>query len=397
MNQQQTSLLTEAIYDAAVDPGGWAQVMALLKENLRTGAETFYFLDYNRGTMKPIFIGGIADFYFQCFEDRFFTEDNPCIHAEPLHRPGVVRTDERLAAYFGDRNILRRSQYYNDWMRPQELDHSMGTTVLAERGVVANLSLLRSADIGSFRADELQSFVRICRHLRRAIRMAMRLETVAAQSNTALEALDCLPYGAIFLDLQGRLLSCNAIAETLLRTGDGLSLRGGRLVAVDNSEQRKLGPYLQQFAGDQAAGDESGAANIAIYRASHPDPLILSAIRLSAHQRTFVSAQATILLLIAEPALARPRDIELVRRRYRFTPAEARLAQALLAGNSLKQAAESAGTTYETARWYLKILFQKTDTNRQAELVARLLNDMAVPAPTLGRARENAGLALTRE
>ena len=35
--------------------------------------------------------------------------------------------------------------------------------------------------------------------------------------------------------------------------------------------------------------------------------------------------------------------------------------------------------TYETARWYLKILFQKTGTSRQAELVALLLGDLAVP------------------
>jgi hypothetical protein len=32
--------------------------------------------------------------------------------------------------------------------------------------------------------------------------------------------------------------------------------------------------------------------------------------------------------------------------------------------------------TYETARWNLKVLFQKTDTRRQTELVARLLGDL---------------------
>mgnify|MGYP001599249889 FL=1 len=114
MNQQQISLLTEAIYDAAVDPAGWSEAMTLLKQGFRTGAETFYFLDYNKGSMKPIHIDGISPYYFDCFEDRFFTDDNPCIHAEPLHRAGVVRTDQKVVEFFRDPQILRRSQYYND-------------------------------------------------------------------------------------------------------------------------------------------------------------------------------------------------------------------------------------------------------------------------------------------
>ncbi len=45
----------------------------------------------------------------------------------------------------------------------------------------------------------------------------------------------------------------------------------------------------------------------------------------------------------------------------------------------MKLAADAAGMTYETARWYLKVLFQKTGTRRQAELVARLMGDLAAP------------------
>lgn len=70
---------------------------------------------------------------------------------------------------------------------------------------------------------------------------------------------------------------------------------------------------------------------------------------------------------------------ELIRQRYGLTPAETRLALALVAESSLRRAAEAAGMTYETARWYMKILFQKTATGRQAALVARLVRDMAVP------------------
>jgi len=62
-----------------------------------------------------------------------------------------------------------------------------------------------------------------------------------------------------------------------------------------------------------------------------------------------------------------------LRRLYGLTPAEARLAQALVAGEHLNDIAEHLGITKETARSQLKAVFAKTDTHRQAELVRVLL------------------------
>jgi DNA-binding CsgD family transcriptional regulator len=379
MQHEQMSQLTETIYDAALEPTAWAQVMAAFQEYFSTGAEAFYFLDFNGRSMRSVHVRGITDFYYRSFAEHYFTDDNPWIHAAPLHRPGIVRTDERLAEYFRDAQILRKSQYYNDWMKPQALDHTLGTTLLSAGGIMANLTLLRSADVGSFGANEVATFERLCGHLRRALHIAMRLETVTAQEHTTCEALDCLPYGAVFVDLQGKLLFCNRSAETLLQNRDGLTVHHGRLIAVDIRERPKLEAMLQHVAQDPARQGSLGPTHVPICRDNNACPLSVSAIRLSAHQRTFITAQPTILLLIMDPAMARPTDSDFMRQRYAFTHAEARLALALLTGYSLQRAADEVGMTYETARWYLKILFQKTATNRQSELVARLLRDMAVP------------------
>lgn len=58
-----------------------------------------------------------------------------------------------------------------------------------------------------------------------------------------------------------------------------------------------------------------------------------------------------------------------------LSPAEARLAAALVAGRELPAYAEVAGITSETARGYLKSIFGKTGTSRQSALVAALLAD----------------------
>jgi DNA-binding CsgD family transcriptional regulator len=113
-------------------------------------------------------------------------------------------------------------------------------------------------------------------------------------------------------------------------------------------------------------------------RSDGPSPLILNAVALSARASRFVADQATVMLLIADPDARRRLDLDLLPALYGLTPAETRLARALLAGDGLRQAAAAAGMSYETGRWYLKILLQKTHTGRQAELVARLLADLGV-------------------
>src|SRR5262245_45595602 len=55
--------------------------------------------------------------------------------------------------------------------------------------------------------------------------------------------------------------------------------------------------------------------------------------------------------------------------RFDLTLAEARLVVRLVAGESLRSGAKALGIQYETVRTYLKSVFQKTKTHRQAELV----------------------------
>ena len=65
--------------------------------------------------------------------------------------------------------------------------------------------------------------------------------------------------------------------------------------------------------------------------------------------------------------------IDLLRGHFGLTPAEARLALHLVAGETLRSAAVKLSITYETARSRLKKIFSKTGTCRQTELVVAIL------------------------
>src|SRR5204862_930282 len=75
-------------------------------------------------------------------------------------------------------------------------------------------------------------------------------------------------------------------------------------------------------------------------------------------------------LVIVDPELSRPIGAATLRQGYGLTRKEAALALALAEGETVARAAERLEIRYETARTHLRRILSKTQTSRQAELVA---------------------------
>ena len=88
--------------------------------------------------------------------------------------------------------------------------------------------------------------------------------------------------------------------------------------------------------------------------------------RLSGGTHTRFRLKPSLALIMNEP-------IDLLQCHFGLTPAEARLAPHLVAGETLRSAAVKLSISYETARTCLKSIFNKTGTCRQAELVIVIL------------------------
>ena len=78
------------------------------------------------------------------------------------------------------------------------------------------------------------------------------------------------------------------------------------------------------------------------------------------------------MIFLFDEAATPPSLICLITKLYGLTRAESRLAEALLAGQSLEDYGDRAGLTRNTLKTHLRSLFSKTDTARQSELVRRL-------------------------
>lgn len=202
---------------------------------------------------------------------------------------------------------------------------------------------------------------------------------VEARARYAQALLDAVAAATFLLTPQGRILHTNRAADALLRDADGLRTEGGYLVAARASRQAALQEIIFA-AGHLDARD--GA--IALPRPSGERPLQALVAPLAVGDGDTVVPH--VLILVTDPAIAARFSDTVLAALYSFTPAEAEVANALLAGNSQQEIAAFREVSPGTTRLQIKSLLRKTDSRRQADLV-RLL--MTAPRAACAKSRRH--------
>lgn len=93
-------------------------------------------------------------------------------------------------------------------------------------------------------------------------------------------------------------------------------------------------------------------------------------------QDLFIGASAIVVVTGHEPAA--PPNGKLLEQLFDFSPAEARIARAIAEGFALHEIAARSGASIHTVRTQAKVVLSKTGVSRQAELVA-LLSGLMLP------------------
>ena len=94
---------------------------------------------------------------------------------------------------------------------------------------------------------------------------------------------------------------------------------------------------------------------------------------LSQDNELMAGAKPAVCVSITDPERHDVLPVSLLRSLFGLTPAEAKLAARLARGDALAAAADELGISYATARTQLAMIFRKTDTSRQGELIRLLV------------------------
>jgi DNA-binding CsgD family transcriptional regulator len=182
--------------------------------------------------------------------------------------------------------------------------------------------------------------------------------------------LEACPYAALACDERARLIACNGSASALLR--DGLSVVGGRVTICDGLVHKRFLRLLNAHA------DAQPAALLVPRPSGRPSlQMLLTETAAAAGRAADDGVQRLWKVVISDPSNIAPATVQAFASLYGLTPAEVRLAQQLLLGATLQEAACRAQVKISTVRSQLNTLLRKTGTRRQAELV-RVLS--VVPA-----------------
>jgi DNA-binding CsgD family transcriptional regulator len=192
------------------------------------------------------------------------------------------------------------------------------------------------------------------------------------------DLLERLPLGVLLVDENRQVRHANRKAADLIQSGAPLRIREGHLT----SDQPKVSGRMREILSAAIAFRDGRAPDLpSATVVSRPDGMYTtSVVVVPVSRETPLFADPSIALAVfvsdARDSVKISRDR--LETRYELTPSEARLTVELARGHELKEAARHAGITHETARGYLKNVFRKTGTQRQPDLIARLVSDTAL-------------------
>ena len=360
--------LVGARLDAALDPGKWQGFC----DKLDAAADGVYVALH----AQDLTIGKNAGFYKTRHPEAFarsyqehYDRLNPILPGLLCAPIGVTIETEEIIDY----EELFRSEYYNDWMRPQE-DTAAGCGIVLHRSPTRLVTLgcqIRLVDAEA----KVQAVKRLLQllapHLQRAFEVQRLLEGRALGESLGWQALEALGTPVIFLDRNCRPLHLNAAARALFEERVLLIGAGGGLSLADAGADAFLHAALAAILRNDRAFDLSGRP-VRFAKTAAPALLRLLPVPPDPFERFpgpfSIAAPPVAMLTLGMPE----RDPRSALAGYGLTAAEAALALALAAGGSLAEHAERRAVSIHTVRNQLRAVFQKTGTSRQGELVALL-------------------------
>lgn len=278
---------------------------------------------------------------------------------------------------------MTRTEHYNDFLKPQDIRYLLTGITDKTSSRMDILSVFHRVKQNDFDDRSVRIFQILIDHVAQALNVKRALDGARVCSRGLGAALDSVPRAILLLNRGGGVVYANAAAGRLLSAGDGLSVSNGRLEATSPGARKSL-VHLLQGASDAPFRTRSKRRMTQVPRTSGGRAYVVRATPIEATadiaDTNDLPELPRLLVTVSDPEARDPvptvGELQVV---YGLTPAEANLAAGLSKGAALVRIAERQGIAVATARKYLRSVFEKTGTHRQAELVQRLVTELGEP------------------
>ena len=384
VNMDVYDTLVHAIYDAALHPLRWPQVLerlcaafesrsALLFTPLHSPAQGGFTFTHcistatvERWSAKSIH----DDVYTQAAVRRGLLVDGLAINSDDL----VPRAEAHA------------SRFYQELWEPAGLSHGCMGVVFAgtdARHLPTAIGIYRGPGDASFLPPHVEMLRALLAHLSRSLGVMYHLRDSQLQMAASLAALDRLPGGVVLLDEAGHASFINRSARALFDKGNVVVQAAGhgvgqlRLAPALRSQEPAFQSLMRRSLEPQSSAVQYFSDALVICHANGQSACVVHAAPLGSAQSFGTTdgsrSSRAIVFLYSLESVAQVRP-ELLCELFSLTPAEARAALQLLHGGGVTEMAERLGVSANTFKTQLRVAYEKTHTHRQADLLKLLLS-----------------------
>jgi DNA-binding CsgD family transcriptional regulator len=366
-----------SIYEAGMDPARWTHVLETMKERMGCAVGMLWTHDFSTNSIylpnaQLSCMVGLDAAGVERFKSYYYGRNVWVPRSKSVPEGGTV-----LSSQLYPESMLQRTEFYTDWLRPNDLYHAIGSAVLKAPTRDVKLSFVRPARAGAFTKAEQATIAFFLPHVRNAFVLHRRLGEVEALADAACAALDSLSIGVVLLTKERRILHANKAARSAAGRTRALTLDGepGCASASQTAALRLL--VAQAVLTGAGAGVRSGGA---MKLRGLAGEMQVTVMPLPANHGSLPGTAAAVLFCTV-PGES-PRELAPVLCKvHGLTPAEAAVACGLVEGLTPKEVADRRGISLNTVRTQLKSICLKTGTRGQADLVRVLLASL----PLVGR------------
>jgi DNA-binding CsgD family transcriptional regulator/PAS domain-containing protein len=264
---------------------------------------------------------------------------------------------------------LVKTEFYNDFARPNGIFRPMGVMMRLGRGTYATVSLNQPGSKELLQESDKPRLQRLVPHLRRALQLRLAQGKHAPRAPIHAAVLDSLAFGVVVCDAAGHIVLANKAAEAMAKAGAGITLGDRRkgFGAVMSADAKAFAVLVHDAANGGPGGvmrvtGRGGCAELVA--------LVTPLPRSLAHNGSAGPTYALVTLRSAwdSPSFSAETLIAL----FGLSPAQAAIALAIFDGKSPEAITAERGVTIATLRTHLTAIFARTGADNQRDLV-RLL------------------------
>jgi len=373
MRPERLSDIIGSVYDCVLEPQEWSRTLPLISAFGESAASSIVVQGRLSGSGSRVFEDGAHQSYLRLYFEKLAASRMPTMKQVPFDQVGEVATMTMLA---GERETLN-SDFYLKWVRPLGFRDVIGVLVLKSGKRVAWFSVARSDVQSRFDEGDLRQMEMLSPHICRALLISDALDLQSIVSTRLAETVDHLSTGIVLTEDSGRIAYMNGSAAAILKDGDALKSRDGRLLATRPQARDALSRALEASVAGKAP-PASGQYAVALPN-EEGSGLIANVLPLQWREgrNPLASLPGAAAVIIQNPAEGAAPPMEAIALLYGLTTAERNVLEHVADSHSPQETADHLGVSVNTVKTHLQKIFAKTNTSRQADLVRLIARSTA--------------------